>query len=329
MNPLDQTPAAGAAGPAVRVHAPAKINLRLGVGSVRDDGYHPLGTVYFALDWRDAVTARLAEAGHEWTVQVTTSVPERVVLDAVPVDGDNLAIRAARLLAERARALGVDVAPVALRIDKQIPVAGGLAGGSADAAAALVACNRLWELGLPGTELQALAGELGSDVPFALVGDAALGEGRGELVTPLPTRGTFWWVVLADPVGLSTPAVYAAYDALLAEGYFSPAGTEVPDGLAKALAAGDAAALAPYLVNDLTIPATSLRPELADRLAAGAGAGALAPLLSGSGPTCLFLCGSQAHAEAVTRVLADRGLPGALVSSGPAAGALQSVEVLT
>src|SRR5690606_21749455 len=158
-------------------------------------------------------------------------------------------------------------------------------------------------------------GRLGSDVPFALLGGAALGEGRGEVVTPLPVGATWWWVVLPDPDGLSTPAVYAAYDRLLGEGYFSPAGTAVPAGLAAALAAGDPAALAPYLVNDLTIPAASLRPELADRLAAGAAAGVLAPLLSGSGPTCLFLCGSAQHADAVVRVLADRGLDGALVCS--------------
>ncbi|MDP9820267.1 4-(cytidine 5'-diphospho)-2-C-methyl-D-erythritol kinase [Nocardioides massiliensis] len=313
---------------AVRVQAPAKINLRLGVGPVRDDGYHPLGTVYFALDWRDAVTARLAEPGEEWSVEVTTSVPERVDLSGVPTDADNLAVRAAQLVAARSRVPASAVPPVALSIDKQIPVAGGLAGGSADAAATLVACNHLWDLGMPALELSALAAELGSDVPFALLGETALGEGHGEQVTMMIATGEFWWVVLADPVGLSTPAVYAAFDTLVADGYFTPVGTEVPDGLAAALHDGDAAALAPYLANDLTIPAISLRPELAERLAAGAAAGALAPLLSGSGPTCLFLCGSRAHAEAVVRVLADRGLPGALVCSGPTPGALDSVEEL-
>lgn len=310
---------------AVRVQAPAKINLRLGVGPVRDDGYHPLGTVYFALDWRDAVTVRPADS---WSVEVTTAVPERVDLGGVPAGPEgttaNLAVRAAQLLAARTGVHGA----LAVEIDKEIPVAGGLAGGSADAAAALVAADRLWGTGLSRADLVALAGELGSDVPFALVGGAARGEGHGELVTPLEVSGRLWWVVLPDAAGLSTPAVYAAYDRLLADGYFTPVGTEVPTGLADVLAVGEPAALAPYLVNDLTIPAATLRPELADRLAAGAGAGALAPLLSGSGPTCLYLCASERHAQLVAQVLADRGLPGALVCSGPTPGALDSVEEL-
>lgn len=306
---------------AVRASAPAKINLRLGVGPLRPDGFHPLGTVYLALDWRDHVTARPAD---DWSVEVATSVPGRVALDQVPTTGDNLALRAARLLADQA---GVSD-PVAVRIDKQIPVAGGLAGGSADAAAALVACDRLWRLGTSPADLLALAAELGSDVPFALVGGAALGVGRGERVTPLPVGGRLWWVVLPDAAGLSTPAVYAEYDRLVVEGAIRPVGVDVPTGLPAALASGDPHALSAYLVNDLAAPATSLRPELADRLATGAAAGALAPLLSGSGPTCLFLCDSRRRADAVVRALATRGLPGALVSSGPTPGAVGSVEEL-
>lgn len=302
----------------VSVAAPAKINLRLGVGPVRADGYHPLGTVYLALDLLDAVTAAPAD---DWSVTVRTAVPDRVDIGEVPTDARNLALQAARLLAVEHGSRATR--PVALTLDKAIPVAGGLAGGSADAAATLVACDRLWGLGSSDADLLALAARLGSDVPFALVGGAALGEGHGELVSPLPTAGTFWWVVLPDPVGLSTPAVYRAFDELAAGGSTTPVGTTVPDGLAAALAAGDAAGLAPYLVNDLEAPALHLRPELADRLAAGTAAGAVAPLLSGSGPTCLYLCTSRAHADEVVAGLAAAGHPGGLVASGPTPGALR------
>lgn len=304
---------------AVTVAAPAKVNLRLGVGPVRPDGYHPLGTVYLALGLLDTVTAVPAE---EWSVAVRTAVPDRVSTGEVPTDARNLAAQAARLLAAEHGGARVDHA-VALTLDKAIPVAGGLAGGSADAAAALVACDRLWGLGSSDADLLALAARLGSDVPFALLGGAALGAGRGELVTPLPVAGAFWWAVLPDPAGLSTPAVYRAFDELVAVGATTPAGTAVPEGLASALAAGDVAALAPYLVNDLEAPAVRLRPELADRLAAGRIAGAVAPLLSGSGPTCLYLCTSRAHADEVVAGLAAAGHPGGLVASGPTPGALR------
>jgi 4-diphosphocytidyl-2-C-methyl-D-erythritol kinase len=304
---------------AVTVAAPAKINLRLGVGPVRPDGYHPLGTVYLALDLLDTVTAAPAD---EWSVTVRTTVPDRVDTAEVPTDARNLAAQAARLLAvEHGTAQGSH--PVALTLDKAIPVAGGLAGGSADAAAALVACDRLWGLDSSEADLLVLAARLGSDVPFALLGGAALGQGHGELVSPLPVAGALWWVVLPDPTGLSTPAVYRAFDELFANGATDPVGTSVPDGLAAALAAGDVAALAPYLVNDLEAPAVHLRPELADRLAAGRAAGAVAPLLSGSGPTCLYLCTSRAHADEVVAGLAAAGHPGGLVASGPTPGALR------
>ncbi|MDP3969114.1 MAG: 4-(cytidine 5'-diphospho)-2-C-methyl-D-erythritol kinase [Nocardioides sp.] len=304
---------------AVTVAAPAKINLRLGVGPVRPDGYHPLGTVYLALDLLDTVTAAPAD---DWSVTVRTAVPDRVDTAEVPTDARNLAAQAARLLAvEHGTAQAVH--PVALTLDKAIPVAGGLAGGSADAAAALVACDRLWGLGSSDIDLLALAARLGSDVPFALLGGAALGEGHGQLVTPLPVAGPLWWAVLPDPTGLSTPAVYRTFDELAGAGATTPAGTAVPDGLAAALAAGDVAALAPYLVNDLEVPAVHLRPALAERLAAGHAAGAVAPLLSGSGPTCLYLCTSRAHADEVVAGLAAAGHPGGLVASGPTPGALR------
>lgn len=302
----------------VTVDAPAKINLRLGVGPVRADGYHPLGTVYLALDLLDTVTAAPAD---DWSVTVRTTVPDRVDVAGVPTDARNLAAQAARLLAVEHG--GPRSHPVALALTKAIPVAGGLAGGSADAAATLVACDRLWGLGSSDADLLALAARLGSDVPFALLGGAALGEGHGELVSPLPVAGPLWWVVLPDPSGLSTPAVYRTFDELSATGATDPVGTAVPDGLAAALAAGDVAALAPYLVNDLEAPALHLRPALADRLAAGAAAGAVAPLLSGSGPTCLYLCTSRAHADEVVAGLAAAGHPGGLVASGPTPGALR------
>jgi 4-diphosphocytidyl-2-C-methyl-D-erythritol kinase len=292
----------------VTVRAPAKINLHLGVGPLRADGFHTLATAYQAVSLFSTVTARAASA---WSVSCDGLTG--IDVSGVPLDDSNLALRAARLLAQRA---GVDQ-PVALHIDKGIPVAGGLAGGSADGAAALLACDALWELGTPREELLALAGELGSDVPFALVGGSAAGHGRGELVTPLEDNGDWTWVVLTFGEGMSTPAVYREYDVLHAG--LQLAEPEIPRHLVDALRTGNVHELSASVGNDLQPASLRLRPALGEPLRAGLEATAYTALVSGSGPTCLFLCGDADHAERVAAALASYGT--VTVARGPAPGA--------
>jgi 4-diphosphocytidyl-2-C-methyl-D-erythritol kinase len=280
----------------VAATAPAKINLSLGVGAVRPDGFHPLATVYQAIALFDTVTVTAAE---EFTVTVRGHA--RLSIGEVPTDDTNIAVRAARLLAGHH---GLDAA-VAVDIEKGIPVAGGMAGGSADAAATLVACDALWGLRTPRPELAALAAELGSDVPFALVGGTAIGSGRGEVVTPVMTRGEFWWVVLESAEGLSTPAVYREFDAL--HGDAAVPCPEIPDAIMQALRSHDVEGLGAALTNDLQPAALRLRPELALALEEGLLNSAYGALLSGSGPSCLFLCEGQAHAVQVASALQHLG----------------------
>jgi 4-diphosphocytidyl-2-C-methyl-D-erythritol kinase len=297
----------------VTASAPAKINLHLGVGPVRGDGYHPLATVYQAIGLRDRVTVRRAAARRGFAVSVTGD--PRIMLDDVPLDGRNIAVRAARLLGEHA---GVSE-PVDVHIDKGIPVAGGLAGGSADAAATLVACAAMWDLQLSTEELARLAAPLGSDVPFAVLGGTAVGTGHGEVVAPAMVRGEYWWVVVESAQGMSTPEVYREFDKLtLAEAVPDP---EVPDDLMEALREYDVDRLAASLHNDLELPALRLRPDLDAVLSAGADAGALAGLLSGSGPSCLFLCAGEQHARQVAGTLRSAGHASVQHARGPAPGA--------
>jgi 4-diphosphocytidyl-2-C-methyl-D-erythritol kinase len=292
---------------AVTVRAAAKANLHLGVGPLREDGYHPLLTVYQAIGLYDDLTVTPAP-----TWQLTVEPVGPVDVSGVPCDDGNLAIRAGRLLAAHH---GVtDCAAIA--VAKGIPVAGGMAGGSADAAAALVALDRLWDLATPDEVLLSLAAELGSDVPFALLGGTALGTGRGELVEPLPDHGGWWWVAVPSAAGLVTPAVYAEHDRL---GLGEP--LRLPQPLLDALADGSVERLAGALANDLEAAALSLRPELAAVRDAGLDAGAVAMLLSGSGPTWLALCRDQEHAHRVRERLAASGHADAVAAPGPVAGA--------
>ena len=294
----------------VRASAPAKINLHLGVGPVRPDGYHPLATVYQAVGLLDEVTVSPAA-----TWSVTVAGDERLALSDVPADESNIAVRAACLLADRA---GIDAA-LEIRIDKGIPVAGGMAGGSADAAATLVACDALWGLQTPREELLGLAARLGSDVPFALVGGTAVGTGRGEVVVPAMVRGEYWWVVVGSADGLSTPSVYREYDVLTRGlGLGEP---EIPDELMEALRSHDLEKLALSLHNDLEPAALRMRPALAEVLATGIEETALGAMLSGSGPSCLFLCSGPEHAQQVAAGLRAAGHAAVSVAKGPASGA--------
>lgn len=271
------------------VRVPAKINLCLGVGPLRTDGFHPLATVYQAVDVYDEVKAS-AVSDDSLTITVHFDGDRVREAAAVPEDDDNLAIRAAKLLREKTGA--VDGAAIAIR--KVIPVAGGMAGGSADAAAALVACNELWGTGLTRVELEIIAAELGSDVPFLIHGGIAMGGGRGELISPVLARGSYHWVFAIAAEGLSTRSVYAEFDRLNTDRDVPE--PEVPGDLLAALRAGDAAALGDALSNDLTEAALSLRPELAATLDVGLECDALGAILSGSGPTAMFLARDDAHA---------------------------------
>lgn len=292
----------------VTVRVPGKVNLYLGVGDRREDGYHELATVFHAVSLSDEVTVREAD--------VLSLEMFGEGADEVPTDERNLAWQAAELMADH-----VGRAPdVEITIAKSIPVAGGMAGGSADAAAVLVAMNELWELGVPRRDLHAMAAKLGSDVPFALHGGTALGTGRGEELTTVLARSTFHWVLAFGTAGLSTAAVYGEIDRLRESG--SPARLSDPEPLLTALSTGDPHQLAPLLGNDLQPAALSLEPNLRRTLRAGTEAGALAGIVSGSGPTCAFLCASAASAVDVGTELAGAGVCRTVrVASGPVHGA--------
>ncbi len=292
----------------VTVRVPGKVNLFLAVGDLRDDGYHALTTVFHAVSLFDEVTVRTADV---MSLDILGEGAEHL-----PVDERNLAWQAAELLAEH-----VGRTPdVAITIRKAIPVAGGMAGGSADAAAVLVAANALWEQGVPRRDLHALAAQLGSDVPFALHGGTALGTGRGEELATVLARNTFHWVLAFGRNGLSTPKVFAEIDRLREAG--SPPRLEDPEPVLAALASGDAKVLAPLLGNDLQPAALSLDPGLRRTLRAGKEAGALAGIVSGSGPTCAFLCASESAAVDVSTELAGAGVCRTVrVASGPVHGA--------
>ena len=309
----------------VTVRVPAKLNLQLAVGPIRADGYHEVVTVYHAVSLFDEVTVAPAERD---SVVVTGEGA-----DSVPTDGGNLAAYAADALAEATGPRTRGVPRLAIRIAKRIPVAAGLAGGSADAAAALVACNELWRTGLSQQELCELAAGIGSDVAFALLGGTAIGMGRGELVTPALTSGAFHWVLAFATGGLSTADVYAACDRIRAsrDSRGSEAGDPEPvsvhqpmldNALMAALRSGDPAELGPLLSNDLQSAALSLRPELRRTLAAGRELGALGALVSGSGPTCAFLVRDRRHARDLAAALAGAGVCRTVVQVvGPAPGA--------
>ncbi|MFF0111123.1 4-(cytidine 5'-diphospho)-2-C-methyl-D-erythritol kinase [Streptomyces prasinus] len=293
----------------VTVRVPAKVNVQLAVGAARPDGFHDLANVFLAVGLHDEVTATPSAGG----LRVTCAGPDAA---EVPLDRTNLAARAALALAER---YGRD-ADVHLHITKDIPVAGGMAGGSADGAGALLACDALWGTGASRRELLDICAELGSDVPFALVGGAALGTGRGERLTELEVGGTFHWVFAMARRGLSTPAVFREFDRL-AEGRDIPAPVASRD-LLGALAKGDPDALAATVSNDLQPAALSLFPELAGTLAAGRDAGALAALVSGSGPTTAFLARDAERAEAIAHALRGSGTCRTVrTAAGPVPGA--------
>jgi 4-diphosphocytidyl-2-C-methyl-D-erythritol kinase len=292
----------------VTVRAPAKLNLHLSVGRRRSDGFHDLTTVFHAVGLYDEVDARHADA--------LSVVVAGEGADLVPTDRDNLAMRAAGLL-------GIETGhepTVALTIRKAIPVAGGCAGGSADAAAALVACDALWGTGLGRDELLSLGARLGSDVPFSLHGGTALGTGRGERLTPVLGHGSFSWVLALADTGLSTPEVYAELDRQRDSGPVGVVSDAAP--VLAALRRGDPVALGHALANDLQAAAIALLPPLRLLLDTGRDLGALGGIVSGSGPTVAFLARSDEHAGALASALVGQGVCRSVrTADGPAHGA--------
>lgn len=297
--------------PPVTVKVPSKINLHLSVGDLREDGFHELITVFHALSLSDEVT-----------VAVTDDPGVEVYGEGegtVPTGPNNLAWRAVEALAAH---VGKPEAENKIRVvlRKGIPVAGGMAGGSADAAATLVGLASLWKLDIGRDELAEIAAQLGSDVPFALYGGTALGTGRGERLVPVLSRHQFHWVLAFDQRGLSTPRVFGELDRLRVDGNPPRVGSHTP--VVEALASGDPRQLAMLLGNDLQAASVSLRPGLRRTLRAGVNAGALAGIVSGSGPTCAFLCTDGQSALEVAAELSGAGVCRTVrVAHGPVPGA--------
>jgi 4-diphosphocytidyl-2-C-methyl-D-erythritol kinase len=266
----------------VHTRAPGKINVFLKVGTLLEDGYHDVAIAYQAVSLYEDVRAYPA---NDFSVSITGTVE----LSRVPTDASNIAIRAAQLLAHRT---GYRKG-VRLEIDKHVPVTGGMGGGSADAAATLLACDALWGTQLPREEMLSLAAELGADVPFAFTGGTAIGTGRGDLLSPALAKGNFQWVLALADFGLSTPEVYSELDRHRdrhAQDIFpAPIAPSVDADVLQALRAGDPHMLAETLYNDLQAPALHLEPSLASVLELGEESGALAGVVSGSGPTVAFL----------------------------------------
>jgi 4-diphosphocytidyl-2-C-methyl-D-erythritol kinase len=304
----------------VTARVPAKVNLQLSVGPLREDGYHDLVTVFHAVSLFDEVAVTRADRN---SVVVTGEGGP-----AVPLGPANLAVRAAAALARAAGRRGKGAGGVRIEIRKRIPVAAGLAGGSADAAAALVACNELWRTGLSPAELAEIGARIGSDVPFSLAGGTAVGLGRGDRLTTALVSGSYQWVLAFGATGLPTPDVYAACDRLRAARRTKdgqPVAVPEPrlsTELMAALRSGDPAAVGPLLTNDLQPAALSLQPLLRRALQAGREHGALGAIVSGSGPTCAFLARSAEAARELAVGVTGAGVCRAVVHvSGPAPGA--------
>lgn len=301
----------------VTVRAPGKLNLQLSVGHQQDDGYHPLATVFQAVDLYETVTASARDDG-QYTLELTMLPTVKADPGTVPLDETNLVMRAARAVAAKyGVSTGVD-----LRIVKGVPVAGGMAGGSADAAAALVACAEVWDVAATRAELDELGATLGADVPFALHGHTAVGLGRGDELSPAMTRGEFHWVFATQGSGLSTPAVYAEFDRQVASGERVAAQPLLSDELMSALMAGDPRALGAALLNDLQGPALALAPQLEHIMELAHEAEALGVMVSGSGPTVAALARSRQHGLAIAAHISAAGVADAVLTvSGPVPGA--------
>jgi len=296
----------------VTVRVSGKVNLALRVGPLREDGYHSVATVFQAVSVYDDLTVTAAAPGSGIRLTVTGEG-----VGAVPTDSRNLAVRAVEMMAQHG-----GISDAIMSLNKGIPVAGGMAGGSADAAGALLAIDTLCELNLGREYLADIGAELGSDVPFCLYGGTALGTDRGNVITPALVRGDYYWVLALADEGLSTPEVYRSVDYLRDLASVEVEEPKVPDKLMSALLAGDAKAVGAALSNDLQMGAKYLRPSLDQLLRAGKDAGALGSIVSGSGPTCAFLARDNIHALDIAVALTSTGLCRTVRrATGPAFGA--------
>jgi 4-diphosphocytidyl-2-C-methyl-D-erythritol kinase len=301
----------------VVVRVPAKVNLQLSVGPLGADGFHDVVSVFQAISIFDDVTVRYGKDGTGITLSVSGSTAH-----GVPTDSSNLAYKAAQLMIDR-----YDAFPdLEIHLKKEIPVAGGMAGGSADAAGVIVGIDALCDLSLSRDEMERIATELGSDVPFSIAGGIAVGLGRGDQLTPALARGTYHWVVAMSGSGLSTPAVYKECDRLREGREISNPRTS--DSLLQALRAADARGVGEFLTNDLQAAACSLRPALRLVLDVGEEYGALGGIVSGSGPTVVFLVEDEERALDLTVALSASGVVSSVLRAyGPVHGA-RVVETL-
>ena len=295
----------------VVARVPAKVNLQLSVGPLGSDGYHEVITVFQAISLFDDVSVATAPVGNGLTIDISGQTSS-----GVPADSSNLAIRAAELMV-KTYDLPTDLV---VKLKKEIPVAGGMAGGSADAAGVIVGLDSLFELGLSRDEMESVGSKIGSDVPFSICGGVAIGSGRGDQITPALAKGNYFWVLALSGQGLATPSVYQECDRLR-EG-LSITTPQVSEPLMQALRAGDAKALGKSLSNDLQSAACSLRPALRLVLDVGVDYGALGGIVSGSGPTVAFLVSSDEHAMDLTVALSASGVVSSVVrATGPVPGA--------
>ena len=295
----------------VVARVPAKVNLQLSVGPLGNDGFHEVTTVFQAISLFDDVTVATAPEGDGIKISITGQTSS-----GVPVDSSNLAVKAAELMIKN-----YDLpADLIIKLKKEIPVAGGMAGGSADAAGVIVGLDSLFELGLSRDEMEIVGSKIGSDVPFSICGGVAIGTGRGDQITPALSKGSYNWVLALSGQGLSTPSVYQECDRLR-EG-LSISAPLVSEPLMQALRAGDAKALGKALTNELQPAACSLRPALRLVLDVGIDYGALGGIVSGSGPTVAFLVSDDEHAMDLTVALSASGVVSSVVrATGPAHGA--------
>jgi 4-diphosphocytidyl-2-C-methyl-D-erythritol kinase len=295
----------------VVTRVPGKVNLQLSVGPLGDDGFHEVTTVFQAISLFDDVTVTEGKPGAGTSILVSGQTA-----NGVPADASNLAIRAAQLMMKEFD-LSKDLE---IKLKKEIPVAGGMAGGSADAAGVIFGLDSLYELGLAKDEMEKIASQIGSDVPFSISGGVAIGTGRGDQITTALSKGSYTWVLALSSQGLSTPAVYQECDRLR-EG-LSIASPQVSEPLMQALRAGDSKALGKSLLNDLQAAACSLRPALRLVLDVGIDYGALGGIVSGSGPTVAFLVSDEEHAMDLTVALSASGVVSSIARAvGPAHGA--------
>ena len=294
----------------VVTRAPGKINLQLSVGPLQADGYHPVATVFQAVSLFDDVRISFSDNPG---ISLTASGK---VSELLPLDKNNLAFKAAELMCKKFEITD----GLAITLTMEIPIAGGMAGGSADAGATIVGIDALFGLGLSRSEMERIGSELGADIPFTISGGTAIGTGRGDQITPVLSRGNYNWVLALSSSGLSTPAVYQECDRLREGLQVAP--PHISDSLMQALSAGDAVALGKALSNDLQPAACSLKPALRLILDVGMDYGALGGLVSGSGPTVAFLAENEDHALDLVVALTSSGVVGNVVrAAGPVPGA--------